>query len=493
MSSIQKKVLNGAIWMVALRFLVKSIGLVSTMVLARILVPEDFGLVALAMAVYAFLELLNQFGFDVALIQNQKATRNHYNSAWTMKVIFGLVAGLIMCLAAPWVSDFYHDERLTHIIYILALVFVVDAFENIGIVDFRKELNFNREFKFQLITKVLAVTVTISLALYFRNYWALVIGIFVGRCISLVFSYVLCSYRPGFTLVEARSLINFTKWLLATNFLAFINGRSKEIILGRIFEVKVVGLYTVAEEIASLPSTEVIAPVNRAVFPGYAKVAENKSELQELYLNVISTIALIAIPATIGLSILSPLVIPILLGKNWLEAVPIIEIIAIADCFIALNTNAAYFFTALGKPRITTFLLLIRVLVLVPLLIVFSKSFGLIGAAYSLLTVGMMMFPIYLAVISRQVGVSLLRYIGAVYRPAVAAAIMYFLIKPYVSVIDASQLDFIDLLIDALGYSLLGACVYISSVIALWVLSGMPKSIEKEILFRIYAKLNLIS
>ena len=122
----KSKLFSGAVLMVALGLFVKVIGLLSTLVLARLLTPADFGLVALVMAVYAFIELLNALGFDVVLIQKQDASKEHYDTAWTLKVVFSAVALVIMILVATPMATFYGDERVTVLAYCLSLMFLLN-------------------------------------------------------------------------------------------------------------------------------------------------------------------------------------------------------------------------------------------------------------------------------------------------------------------------------------------------------------------------------
>ncbi len=144
---------KGAAWMVAMRIAIRAIGLVSIVILARLLVPADFGLVALATMLYGLIEVMGQFGFDVVLIQNQSAGRRHYDTAWTLTVIRNLVLAGLLAAGAPWAAGFFEEPRLQSILYWLALAALVEGFANIGVVNFRKELRFHKDFGSGLATK----------------------------------------------------------------------------------------------------------------------------------------------------------------------------------------------------------------------------------------------------------------------------------------------------------------------------------------------------
>jgi O-antigen/teichoic acid export membrane protein len=138
LQGIGRKMAKGAAWMVGFKLLERSIGLISTIILARLLIPEDFGLIAMANAVIAVAELLQAFSFDVALIQNQQATREDYDTAWTLNILLAASCAVLLAAAAYPLSVFYGDPRVESVIYWLALGMLTQGFENIGIIAFRK-------------------------------------------------------------------------------------------------------------------------------------------------------------------------------------------------------------------------------------------------------------------------------------------------------------------------------------------------------------------
>ena len=173
------------------KLLDKSIGLISTLVLVRVLTPSDFGLVAMAMAVVALLELMSAFGFDSALIQRQDTARSHFDTAWTFNVIFGVCIALFLVAMAVPAAAFYREPRLEQMLPVLAIGAVVGGFENIGTVAFRKELNFRMEFIYLFIKRIAVFAVVITLALTLRSFWALIFATIAGKAMAVLISYLL--------------------------------------------------------------------------------------------------------------------------------------------------------------------------------------------------------------------------------------------------------------------------------------------------------------
>jgi len=482
MTSLGNKVFNAAIWAVGMRLAIKSMGLVNTIVLARLLVPEDFGLVAIVMAVYAFIAVLKSFGFDVVLIQKQDADATVYNTAWTMQLLFGLTAGLLMFLFAPLIAGYYEDPRLADIARVTAVIFMINGAVNIGVVNFRKDLEFHKDFLFRASVKVIAVICTIALAFYFRSYWALVIGSLIAASLEMSLSYIMSSFRPVVTLRAWREIMSFSSWLLLNSFISFLNNKSVYLIVGRLIGVPSAGILTMGSEFASLPNDELVAGVNRAAFPGYSKISHDRDALRSLYLQTLGAIAVIGIPGSIGVAVLAPVFVPVVLGSNWLETVPLMHLLGFIFALISINTNSGYVFHAIGKPHIPTLASACRVVGLLIAIFIFVDRFGLIGAAYAIGLLACLMVPVWILLLRRWIGLRLSEYFRALYRPLLATAVMYFAIANFtygtlIAPSSASPDASLPLLLQSVA---LGIVVFAVTLLGLWRLTGMPEGVERN-------------
>ena len=288
---------SGAIWMVLAKLVERSVGLVSMLILARVLVPHDFGIVAMAMSFVALLEMVSAFGFDMTLIQKQTKERRDWDTAWTFDILVGIGLAVVMVVAAGPVASFFNEPALVDVIRVLAIGSAAQGFQNIGLVAFRTEMRFDREFKFLTAKKLIGFAITIPLAIWLDSYWALVIGQTAGRFGSTALSYWVHPYRPRLSLAASRELFHFSKWLLIINGISYLKERSSDWVIGRIAGPASLGAFNMSYELTSMPSTELVAPINRAVFPAYAKLAsEGQGALRREYLSVIAVIVLLAGP-----------------------------------------------------------------------------------------------------------------------------------------------------------------------------------------------------
>lgn len=491
MSNVNSKMAKGAVWMVLFKLVERSLGLISTIILARLLVPADFGLIAMAMSIIAILELLGAFGFDMALIQNAGAKREDYNTAWTFNVLFGLVSALIVIALAIPAAAFYAEPRLENLIYVLALGLAVQGFENIGIVAFRKQLEFNKEFKFQITKKLASFIVTVFFAYYLHSYWALVAGMLTGRIFGVFLSYYSHPYRPWFSLRARHELFHFSKWLFFNNVLLLLRTRSIDFIIGKTSGAHGLGLFSIAHEVSSLPSTELIAPINRAVFPGYAKMSHDTCELRNGFLKVFSVIVMFALPAGAGIAVTADLIVAVLLGPKWLETVPLIQILAFYGIVSAMQTNTIYIHLAVGKPKVTSYLFLAQAIIQIPLLVWLSIEHGVTGAAWGVLGVSVLVLPANLYLVSHRLDLSFRDLASILWRPVVAVVAMFFVVEYALSLLRGGAGILGDLVLLLFGVGL-GAVVFIVAVLGLWLLSARPDGAEQYLLENIKYRLQRV-
>jgi lipopolysaccharide exporter len=482
MSDIRGQMARGAAWMVAFKLVERCLALTSTLVLARLLMPADFGLVAMAASLVAMLDLFSAFGLDVALIQRSGNTREHYDTAWTLNIVAGAcVACLMLALAWP-ISWFYKEPRLVLVVFMLAPNAFVQGCENIGIVAFRKEMDFRKEFIFLFTRRLVGVTVTIPAAFILRNYWALIIGMLAGRLGGVALSFALHPFRPRLSLAKVGDFFHFSKWVVVQNLLSFLKERSADLIIGRLAGAHGLGVFNVSNEIASIPGTELIAPINRAVLPGYARLANDRPALRREFLSVMAIVAVVALPAVTGIACVAPFVVAAILGPKWHEATTVLAVLAFYGIFQALLSNAYSAFLAIGKPQTFVRITAVYVAIDLPLLLFLTQRLGVIGAAWAHVVAVVVTLPLSVMLVSRDLGLHVRDIAAEAWRPVLASAMMFVVVatlRPHVDVAALPSTDAVKLL--AL-YVPLGAAVYCAAIFVLWVASGRPQGAEASLL-----------
>ncbi|MCB1733929.1 MAG: lipopolysaccharide biosynthesis protein [Gammaproteobacteria bacterium] len=483
-AGLNKAMAKGVGWMVLLRFSERAVGFISTLILVRLLMPSDFGLIAMATSIVALLELLTAFSFDMALIHNQAAEDHHYHTAWTLNVLLGAISTVLLVLIAPWVSAFYEEPALYWVVIALSPLLLLRGLSNIGIVAFRKDMQFHREFHYRIIKRLLSFLVTISLALYWRSYWALIVGMMSDALIGCVLSYLLHPFRPRPSLAGWRNLFGFSVWVLLNSILAFLRLRSTDFILGKVAGTHSLGLYSVSYEVATMPTAELVAPINRAVFPAFSKMTKDLAELRESYLHVAAGVLLLALPAGIGMAAISDILVPVVLGEKWLDAIPVIQLIAVNGAIISFTANIMPVFMATGDMRISVVMSLVNVLVFIALVWLWGREEGALGAAKAWLVATVLTHPMPIVYMLVRLKIPLLTYVGTVWRPVAASALMYFVTRSWIDAFawSGTALEQIVFLLSAVAVGLVS---YAVSELSLWWLQGKPPGSEDIVLRKI--------
>lgn len=478
MSEVRSRVAKGAAWMLAARALDRGLGLISTLILVRLLVPDDFGIIAMAMSVIGLLGLLRSFGFDVVLIQHRAPQRIHYDTAWTINVAVSIGLSLLLAGLAFPAAAFYREPALTNVMLCLALAPAITGLQNIGVVDFRKNLEFHRDFRLVFFSRLLRFAVTVPLAFALRNEWALVLGILFGDVIGVALSYVLHPYRPRPSLAAWQELFGFSRWLVAKNLVQVLTQRSADFVVGRVAGPRSLGLFNVSYEVAFLPSSELAAPINRALFPGYARQATEPGALGRGFLDVVSVIWLLVLPAAAGMMATADFMVPVLMGREWLEAIPLVPVLALHGLLNGLGSNTASIFYAQGRPRVVTVVAILQLAVLLPCLLLGVSRAGALGAAWAYVASSLAVVPLSYAILVRELRIPLRILFGRIWRPAVATALMAFGVRAVAGRLPDTQLT-PELLGQLLVLVFLGAGIYVLTTLALWVSNGRPEGAER--------------
>lgn len=480
-ASVEGKMAHGALWMLLFKLIERSLGFISTLILVRLLAPADFGVVAMAMSFIAMAELLAAFGFDIALIQNQNATEDLYHTAWTCNLMLGSLIAIIMLVSAQPIADFYHQPDLFWVVCALALGPAISGLENIGIVAFRKDLRFRSEFAFQLSRKVMGFMVVVPLAFTLHSYWALVAGSLMSRLAGTTISYLAHPFRPHLSTSGATRLFKFSKWLLLNNLVGFLKERSSDFFIGRFHGAASLGIYNVSYEFASLPTTELSAPINRALLPGFALIVNDRSALQIAYSNAVGLLALVAVPAAAGIFAVAPFLVPVVLGPRWLDSVPLMQLLSINGALLLFHSSICSLLIASGNPSRVMLSNSVFVVILLSLLTILATRTGVIGAAYAALSASILTTPLYLYQVKRCLGVRPSVFLRATVFPVIAALGMVLAVEaisPRYS-LTMPMHESMMWLFYGIGS---GIAAYLSLLGLMWVARGRPAGAERIVL-----------
>ena len=387
---LAKRVRAGLGWNISSALITESIRFFRSIILARLLVPEDFGLFAMALTVVGALNALSSLGLSRTVIANKFHTtgelKTYLDTVWSVELLRSFVIALLVSASAFPVARFYGQDQLKIIIPILGSITLVTGFQNIGLTLLRKQISFARIFWYELITNVAGVALTIALAVVMQNVWALVIGMLLTTALATVLSYVFHSYRPRFAFENhaLRRILNVGKLTLLIAVASYVMNMADNIMVGRLLGSNALGNYSLAFNIASAPISVLVFSLTTVLFPAYSEITSQRPKVLDLAFTRVFSIALLIL-ATIAVSLflLAGEVVQLLFGSKWTTAGTVLQLLALVMPLRGFSLLVSTFFWGLNRPKdvavSTTFEALVFLAALYPLI----RTVGLPGAAWA--------------------------------------------------------------------------------------------------------------
>jgi lipopolysaccharide exporter len=469
------RMLNGALWMIALRWAIRLTGLVSTVILARLLTPRDFGIVAMAMIVVNTLDIFNQTGQKLVLIRLENPTKDHFDSAWTVSFLIGLAIAIAILAVSPLAELYFHEQRVEPVLQCLALRAFLGGLENIGTINFRRDLKFGNFFAYNVYPKLISFTVTVILAFTLRNYWALVAGILVSQLSLIVLSYTMHDHRPRFTFSKVGEIWSFSIWTFFRSVGYYINGQIDQIVVGGFGGASLMGRYAVATDVAQSPGREINEPMVAVLYPVMSRLQKDLPALRDVYLNILGWTAFICAATGAGVALVSPDMQQLVLGDKWNGIAPLMTWLAIGGAITGLSSGAYALFDALNLPHVGARMIWVRLLILAGMIVPIGYwTQSLIDIAICRVVGEALFLPGLFHAVRRVANITIRQYIATLYRPLLAALAMVIAVLSANLVLAAGNYRLgIDII--------LGAAIFLASTWILWRAAGRPRAPETDV------------
>lgn len=377
-----RKAGNALIWQSVKMGGVKVIYLVRTLILARLLLPDDFGLIAIAITATGFLFNITNLGMAPALVQGENMDDTHYDSAWTLDLMRSFLLFIITVAAAPLIAQIFAEPRAVPIIQVLAIRPFIEAMTSIKVVA----LNRNLTFRPLAVLRIIEAVVNTVLAIIFAKEWgawALVVGAIGGTISIVVVSYLLAPYRPRLIITREtiKPLINFGRWIFAANLVALLGNSILRVLISRQYGAAGLGIYFMASQLAFLPGDVAGEAVGAVAFPLFARLQNEVSQAIRVFRAIFSGLAAVLYPVCASIVVLAPSLTKEILGPNWVGTEDIIRILALVVMFGIFGDVAVSVFKGLGQPYIIVVLEITQSTVTISLVWLLTQRFGLVGAA----------------------------------------------------------------------------------------------------------------
>jgi len=426
--NLSQRTVRSGFWVFSLRIVQQLFSLARLVILARILAPHDFGLLGIALLTMATLETFSQTGFQAALIQKKEDIKSHLDAAWTVLILRGFILFVILYLIAPYAATFFNAPEAKPIIQVIGFAILLQAFTNIGVIYFQKELEFNKEFIYQFAGTLADFIVAISAVLILRNVWALVFGLLAGNFARFVVSYLIHPYRPHLSLDlgKAKELFEFGKWVLGSSILVFLITQGDDIFVGKLLGATALGFYQMAYRISNMPATEITHVISQVTFPAYSKLQDNIPKLREAYLKVLQITAFLSFPIAGLIFILAPDFTKIFLGEKWMPMVPAMMALCIFGVTRSIGATMGPILYSVGKPKIQTKVSSVQLITMAIIIYPLTIRWSILGTSLAIVIPNILALILITIEVRSIINATYKEFFVSVIMPVIAVFVMFF-------------------------------------------------------------------
>lgn len=436
--SLKDKTVKSMIWNSVHSFGTMFISFAANLVLARLLSPNDFGMIGMLMVFLALADTLINGGFASALIQKKSPTEKDYSTVFYWNLAVSFILFFIFLFTAPSIARFYSMPLLSPILRVQSVVLIINGFNIIQTNQLVKQLNFKRLAKVNIIATLISSVIGIVMAIMGFGVWSLVAKMIILSFIQSLILWLGSNWRPlkVFCLQSFRELFRFGSFMLISSFVETLYTNVQSLIIGRMFSASDLGYYTQASKVSTIPVRGLSTVVNQVSFPVFSELQDNISHLKIGVSKNIKAITFLNFPLMMLFIVIAQPLFTLLFTSKWDESVPFFQILCVSGMLYTLNTVNTNIFKSLGKSNLYLFVQVIkRVFGLV--IIIIGLQFGLMGMMWGI-SISQYAFYLINAFYSGRVInygiISQIKDIGITYLIAVVAGIVTYIVTINLSI-----------------------------------------------------------
>lgn len=331
MKSFKSKTVNGILWSSTSQVSSQILSFITSIVLARLLMPEDFGVIGMITVFTGFANIFIDVGFGSALIQKKDITQQDLSTVFWFNVISGSLLTILFILAAPFISAFYNIDALRSLTILLSFNFFISSLGNVQRVLLAKKLDFKLPFKIRIISQLISDMVGIILALNGYGVWSIALKVILQGTLTTSVYWITSNWRPSlvFSKESVKKLMSFSLNLLGNDSLNYWVRNIDNLLIGKFLGNFSLGLYSKAYGILTLPIRNISSVISRVLFPSLSYIQDDINKVRSVYLKVVSSIAFFTFPMMIGLFIIADKFVLYIFGEQWVGMIPVFKIFCI--------------------------------------------------------------------------------------------------------------------------------------------------------------------
>jgi O-antigen/teichoic acid export membrane protein len=369
--SLKNKVISGLKWSIITKLIAQLFSWISTFFVIRMLSPEDYGIMALAMAFVLFGNLFSSGGFITAIVKTQSKNYLQASQMFTVSLVVNIIIAFLVIFSSEYISVFYSNPKLEAVLFVMAIASILNSFLIIPSSYLDIDMNFKAKALCDSVGSIVSAIVALVIAYHGLEFWALVYSFIAQMLVRVTLYHGVAKSRYFITLdfKGATSVLKFAYTNQLNSILWFGYNQIDNILIGKFLGINLLGIYNVAKDIASLPMMKVTVILNQVGFSAFASLNEDESAARYYLERSLTLIAIFAFPVFLGISSISEEIILLVIGDKWLEAAPIISVLCFVFPFRMMSANIQIYVNALNKPKFNVQNTLIMSITLITLMI----------------------------------------------------------------------------------------------------------------------------
>lgn len=349
--SLKERTVTGIAWNTVARVIQQAIQFTLSVILARLLLPEDYGLVGMVAVFIGFATLFAEFGFSSAVVYRPDLRPIHLASIFWVNVAAGALLATVFWVAAPFVATFYETPMLVGITRAIGLNFLLSAFGIVPAALLRRRMAFDRVAALNVLAALVAGIVAVGLAYAGLGAWALVIQGLVSAASTSGLALAFSRWRPTlqFSVSAVRELLGYSSNLVGFGVINYWARNADNLLIGKFLGSAPLGIYSRAYSLMLLPISEVISVLGNVMFPALSSIQQDRARVKRIYLRAMPTIALIAFPMMLGLVVVAEPFVLTLFGERWIGVAPLLRILCFVGVIQSMCSPTGWIYTSQGR------------------------------------------------------------------------------------------------------------------------------------------------
>ena len=381
-------IISGLVWKFAERIGAQGVGFIVSIILARLLCPEDYGLISLITIFLAVSGVFIQSGFGTALIQKKDADNIDFSTVFYFNILMSLIFYFLLYIISPYIAKFYNEPTLTIIVRVMSISLIISAVNNVQCAYVSKTMQFRRFFYSTLVGTILSGFVGVAMAYMGFGVWAIVAQQLFNTLVDTIVLWFTVKWRPQlvFSMERLKGLFSFGWKLLASGLLDTLYNNIYGLLIGKIYNPSLLGLYNRGNQFPNIIVSNINGPIQSVLLPALSEEQDNKERLKAMVRRSIVTSSFIIYPMMVGMAAIAKPMVTILLGEKWLGCVFFLQISCITLAFWPIHTANLQAINAVGRSDIFLKLEIIKKILGISVLVI-SIPFGInvmvIGRAFT--------------------------------------------------------------------------------------------------------------